>query len=124
VVDAGLGEWGYRTEASGTGPKVPMLTLNSILREKSPELFVPFILKLDIEGSEKGLFDEMPNSAGHFPSIILETHDWMLPTSSSSESFFRFHLSKRRDFTQHGENAFSTDYAMIKQLYPELFKTN
>lgn len=124
LVDTGFGAWAYRTEDRGSGPVVTMITLADLLAESGPGR-VPFILKLDIEGSEGGLFgvpqDDGPETAGgaaaspagRFPILILELHDWMLPTEGSSRGFLRFHLAAARDLTQRGENVFSLDYPRL-----------
>ena len=94
---------------------VPMTTLNRILLEKGLREHAPFILKLDIEGSESGLFDGATNIAGLFPVIIIEPHDWMLPHAGTSQSFLRFHIDRRRDLMSRGENIFSIDYEILGQ---------
>lgn len=116
LTDPGEGEWGYRTESSGNGIEVPMTTLSEILSTKGKRGYHPFILKLDIEGSERDLFDGTENSVRRFPVVILELHDWMLPTQRSALGFFHFHISEMRDFTQRGENVFSIDYASIESI--------
>ena len=107
LVDTGYGQASYRTMAGQQGKTVRIVTLNQILCDKDPARYEPFILKLDIEGGEAGMFDSDSNVGSHFPVIIIELHDWMLPGEKSSASFLRFHVESGRDFLQNGENSFS-----------------
>jgi len=114
LIDPGYGEWAYRTVKGETGIKVRIVTLEGVIATKhNPALFEPFLLKVDIEGGEAGMFDGNDNPARLFPVIVIELHDWMLPGEGSSESFLRFHTETRRDFIQRGENIFSIQYSML-----------
>lgn len=113
LTDPGYGEWAYRTEAAGAGNRVRITTLEQILSEQRPGEYVPFILKLDIEGSEKDLFEDHHDVAGMFPVLMMELHDWMLPRGGTSQSFLRFHVRHGRDLLSRGENIFSIDYALL-----------
>jgi len=115
LTDPGYGPWAYRTEPVLSGGEISMITLASLLSSAASEQCAPFILKLDIEGSEAGMFDDTGNPARTFPIIIIEPHDWMLPGEGSSRSFFRFHAESGRDFLSRGENVFSIDLALIEQ---------
>jgi len=49
----------------------------------------PFIIKIDIEGYEKFLFQDSCEWMDKFFIIIIELHDWMLPNNGNSNSFIK-----------------------------------
>ena len=109
LIDDGSGAWGYRTAASGSGPEVTMVTVASLLASKSEHHYIPFILKVDIEGGEEALFEGDYSAISRFPLIILELHDWLFPGQGSSLPFFRFHAATGREFCMKNENVASID---------------
>lgn len=105
--DPGAGEWGFRAGTADNGNflySVPAYSISDLVAAR-PE--TPFILKIDIEGAEEGLFRAPVPELDLFPVIIIELHDWMLPRSASSQPFLRWHAARNRDLIFHGENAFS-----------------
>jgi FkbM family methyltransferase len=111
LVDSGNGTMGYRTVDAGDALcQVAMVTLRSILSQKSESIYQPFILKIDIEGSEKALFAKTPwTDFDRFPVIIVEEHDFMMPGRSTGSAFFEYHARRERDFLFVHENIFSID---------------
>jgi len=87
-----------------------MLTVATLLASKPESLYVPFLLKIDIEGGEKCLFEGDCSAISRFPLIILEPHDWLLPGEGSSLPFFRFHVAAGREFCMKHENIASIDF--------------
>lgn len=63
------------------------LTINQILGEKENEEFFPFLIKIDIEGHEKDLFESNIEWFDKFQIVIIEIHDWMLPGESISKGY-------------------------------------
>jgi hypothetical protein len=59
---------------------------------------------VDIEGSEKSLFEGDAGTLNSFPLIIVEPHDWVFPGQMISRPFFHFHLAARREFCMKHEN--------------------
>jgi FkbM family methyltransferase len=106
VIDPGLGEWGYRIETSKEG-KTEIISINTLLETYAPDCYLPFIVKIDIEGFEANLFLENTEWVDKFPLMIIELHDWMLPRSANSSNFLKIIASLNRDFVYHGENVFS-----------------
>ncbi len=85
------------------------ITINQIL--KLEKKFQPFLIKIDIEGFEQELFSKKIEWMDKFEIIIIEIHDWMLPTKSISSNFIRS-LAKtlnksKRDLIIRGENLIS-----------------
>jgi FkbM family methyltransferase len=113
LFDPGEGEWGFRTSESGGADlgDVQAYRVDELIRPGE----TPFVLKMDIEGGETGLFDLEDKAFERFPVIVIELHDWMLPRSGSSASFLRWHLSQDRDFVQRGENVFSICNRLLTQ---------
>ncbi|WP_263367920.1 FkbM family methyltransferase [Edaphobacter bradus] len=96
------GEMGYCITDSGI--PVDIVSIGTLLASKPESQYAPFLLKLDIEGSEKSLFAGDCTSINHFPLIILEPHDWAFPGQLCSRGFFRFHVAAGRDFCMNEEN--------------------
>ncbi|KAA5802402.1 FkbM family methyltransferase [Alkalicaulis satelles] len=109
VVDPGRGEWGYVTRTEGEGEKVRSITMKSLVDEFIGLGFEPFLLKLDIEGAEKDLFEGEADWFDRFPYIMVETHDSMMPGQACSRSFLKAHTRKPRDLIIRGENWVSID---------------
>jgi FkbM family methyltransferase len=109
LADVGWGTLAYRTTLRGQGPEVDMVTISTLLASKPDQYYVPFILKIDIEGGEQSLFESDYSSINRFPLIIIEPHDWLLPGEGSSLPFFRFHAAAGREFSMKHENIASID---------------
>lgn len=105
--DPGGGGMGYRTLEDGEGPEIAMVSIQTVLASKPASRYVPFLLKIDIEGAEKSLFNDEAAALADFPLIILEPHDWLLPGQLSSQAFFRFHVKAGREFCMKQENVAS-----------------
>jgi FkbM family methyltransferase len=109
LFDPGEGSLAYRTVPAGPESGLPTFSLATLLQSKSPSAYAPFLLKLDIEGAEKALFDGDCSIIEHFPIIIMEPHDWFLPGQGISLSFFRFHAQAGRELLIQHENVVSLD---------------
>ena len=85
------------------------LKINEILKKEKQNS--PFIIKIDIEGFEKELFESNFQWMDKFKIIIIEIHDWMIPSKSLSENYI-IALSKtlkknKRDLIILSENLVS-----------------
>jgi len=103
---------------SGAGLEISMISLKIIIEQKPASAFTPFILKIDIEGAEKELFDGDTSLIDSFPIILLEPHDWMLHGQETTLGFFRFHVACRRELYLCGENLLSLKYNVIIDSLP------
>lgn len=83
----------------------PIISINSILEKYNQ--FIPFIVKIDIEGFESELFSKNTEWIDIFPLVIIELHDWMLPKTANSHNFLREISKLDRDFLYFNENIFS-----------------
>jgi FkbM family methyltransferase len=107
VVDAGEGFWGYRTQSAERGEAgVRSVTVPQIYETYGSECF-PFIAKIDIEGGERDLFSRNAEWVRHTPLLIVELHDWLLPSQGSSLPFLRCVARLDRDFVYIGEDVYS-----------------
>jgi FkbM family methyltransferase len=104
LADPGLGNWGFRTEPT-TGNGVPCITVSDLYAQRPAQTF-PYIVKIDIEGGEAGLFDDAAWLA-ETPLVIIEPHDWLMPKAGTFRSFLRCIADQNRDFVIRGENIFS-----------------
>lgn len=105
LLDPGVGSWGFEaaTEATGTADrslgKVRAVTVDDIMTQFN----VPYIdvLKVDIEGGEKALFEGAPAWLKRVGVVMIELHDYR--RAGCSENFF----NATRDFDKkvhQGEN--------------------
>jgi FkbM family methyltransferase len=109
LIDPGIGAWGYRTATSGPGLEVPQVTLSQIFQEHAELPYYPFLIKIDIEGGEKDLFETETDWVKHTAVVIIELHDWLLPRQGTALPFLRCVSALDRDFVYIGENVFSID---------------
>lgn len=74
VLDPGKGPWGFQTRSDGVNPvdKVTAITMEDILRRFGGSAD---ILKIDIEGAEKELFEHCSNWIDRVGIIMIELHD-------------------------------------------------
>lgn len=106
-LDRGFGNWGFSTDNVNSSPNckiidtVQTLTIDEIFSEYNLEYLD--LLKIDIEGGEKQLFES--NYEKWFPNtkcIIIELHNGM--TKGSSTSFFKAISKYDFSYFNRGEN--------------------
>lgn len=86
LADPGYGPWGLQVDGpAGTSTQVPAITMDEVLRDY--QLDTVDLLKVDIEGSEKELFDAAGSWIGRVDAICLELHDRFKP--GCSRAFYR-----------------------------------
>ncbi len=66
----------------------------------------PFILKIDIEGAQKYLFEKNIDWVGKAHLIMLELDDWLLPWQGTSDAFFKATSQHKFDYIIKGETIF------------------
>ena len=100
-------------EISGNSNK--SLTINEILKNSFLKKYTPFIIKIDIEGHEKELFNNNTNWIAVFPIIVIEIHDWMISKKNISSNFLKkISKIKNKDIFISGENMVIINYGAIK----------
>jgi FkbM family methyltransferase len=90
LIDPGFGEWGFMTEmkesprnlADNICHTVAAITINKIMHDYNLEKID--ILKIDIEGAEKEVFEDSSSWIGKVNSIIIELHERMKPGCNRS----------------------------------------
>jgi FkbM family methyltransferase len=97
----------FRINSEHRGVEIDLVSVGSLLASKPASAYTPFLLKIDIEGGEKTLFDGDTDPINRFPLIILEPHDWLMPGQHTSQKFFRFHAAAGREFCMKHENVAS-----------------
>lgn len=107
---------GYQITSVDSGVSVEVVSVETLLASKDASRYAPFLLKIDIEGSEKGLFAGDTASINRFPLIILEPHDWLFPGELCSREFFRFHVAAKREFCMRHENVGSISYDCEQEM--------
>ena len=86
---------------------VNSITINDILKLYPNDKFNPFIIKIDIEGGEKNLFEKNVEWVEKFKIIIIEPHDWMYPKKNLFKNFLEKIAHLDRDFVILNENIVS-----------------
>lgn len=89
-----------------TQGEIECVSVNKILNEFEND-FIPFIIKIDIEGGEKDLFKKNIDWINKFKIIIIEPHDWLYPSSNTFQNFLIAIANKNRDFIIQNENILS-----------------
>lgn len=107
---------GWQVTSQPTDRPVQLVSVKKLLAQKPAERYAPFLLKVDIEGSEKMLFSGDTSAIDKFPLIILEPHDWMCPGDLVSREFFRFHVEAEREFAMKHENVASIALSRFSQV--------
>lgn len=104
VVDIGYGNWGFITEIDNstislkTVDSVETITIDEVMKENNLE-FID-LLKIDIEGAEKELFESnYENWLPKTKSIVIELHDSMKIGSSKNffEAINKYNFSYKRN---------------------------
>ena len=113
IIDTGLGNNAYRISNAKSG-ETQILSINELLKIYPDNNYIPFIIKIDIEGFEDDLFSKNIEWIDLFPLLIIELHDWMLPHSSNSKNFLKAISQLDRDFVYIGENIFSISNTILK----------
>jgi FkbM family methyltransferase len=80
VVDPGLGEWGFRTIPVSSG--VRGITVDTLMAECGID-FID-LLKVDIEGAEREVFENPAKWIDRIAAIVIEPHDRFKPGCSRS----------------------------------------
>lgn len=111
LVDPGLGKWGFMTQGNDNGEeslgdkchRVNGMTVDRIMAEHGIESID--ILKIDIEGAEREIFDDPSNWIGRVDSLIVELHEHM--KSGCNRSFYNATNEFDEEWKQ-GENIYLT----------------
>jgi hypothetical protein len=70
------------------------------------------VVKIDIEGSETGLFRSNLDWAAETPLIVFEPHDWLFNWRGTFHAIMSVLVRQPRDYLQNGENTFSILHAI------------
>jgi FkbM family methyltransferase len=107
VIDNGWGNWGFMTESEDTSKtkkivdSVKTITIDEIINNNN--IKVIDLLKIDIEGAEKELFESnYENWLPYVRCLIIELQDRM--KAGSSKSFFKAISQYNFNYFQSGEN--------------------
>jgi FkbM family methyltransferase len=85
IQSTSYGEWGQQVRPSvEKSAGVRCLTINEIVSSYSP--LQPFLVKIDIEGSEERLFRSNLEWLDATPIVVVEIHDWMSSEHLTSRS--------------------------------------
>lgn len=106
LADPGLGNDAYRTVFTQDRGSVQVIDMRKIFSDYSKPSYIPFIVKCDIEGSEKQLFNSNTEWVERFNVLIIELHDWLFPQQETSKNFLKTVSNLEGDFVHHGENVY------------------
>lgn len=110
IMDRGTGPWGYSISAGPStgraiGQKVQAITVQELMKKHSLEYID--ILKLDIEGAEKEVFENSVDWIDKVKVIIVELHD-RISMGCDRAFYLATHSFKR--FQKNGENVIAYRY--------------
>ncbi|HTC09363.1 MAG TPA: FkbM family methyltransferase [Acetobacteraceae bacterium] len=111
LIDRGMAESGREAQRASAGKPTCTIGLGRVFAENAG--YVPFVLKIDIEGHEQSLFEGDTSPIDAFPVVIVELHDWLMPERKSSVPFLRWHASRNRVFHVHGAHVISIDWEKL-----------
>jgi FkbM family methyltransferase len=77
--------------------KIEMVSMQTLMSKIISSGGRPFILKIDIEGAEREVFQTASEWLEEWPVVMVELHDWMLPGSASSASVLKAFSDAKRD---------------------------
>lgn len=89
-----------RTKRAETG--TPVVTINELCA--SNDDLALFLVKVDIEGFERDLFETNLDWLDQAFAVVIEPHDWMLPGQHSSKTFMQAMSSRNFEVFIVGEN--------------------
>jgi FkbM family methyltransferase len=121
LVDPGLGEWGFRTEMQNSSGNlsgklchtVMGRTIDNIMRDYG--LTKIDILKVDIEGAEREVFNDTSSWIGNIDSIIIELHERF--KAGCNDSFYCGSKGFDNEWKQ-GENIYLSKRNYLKKRSP------
>ena len=87
--------------------KIEAVTINELLDKYEYTNYVPYLIKIDIEGGEENLFFKNTEWVNKFKIIIIEPHDWMYPEKNTFHNFIKIISNYKRDFLILNENIVS-----------------
>ena len=94
LFDAGKGSWGLQTRVSADG-RVDGLTLPEVMRRYGMQHVD--VLKMDIEGAEKEVFEGYDEWIDRVGSLIVEIHDHLRPGAQASVMQAKDHFAEIYD---------------------------
>jgi FkbM family methyltransferase len=106
IINPDAGSSGFQigpADTSGEGT-VQGFTIDALTRKI--ERGQLFIVKIDIEGSQRALFSANTDWIDEAQLIAIEIDDWQFPWQATCETFFRAMSSRRFDYLLSGENMF------------------
>lgn len=91
----------------------PMVSMKSVMSEIEASGLLPFILKVDIEGAEAEVFKDAKDWLPQWPVLMIELHDWMLPSSGSSTAVLSAVAAGGRDVILKGNTIISIANSLV-----------
>jgi FkbM family methyltransferase len=105
LADPGMGAWGFRVDAAGSG--VRAWTVRELL-QLVPGASRLCIAKLDIEGGEQPLLADDVSWLSDTDCVMIELHDWMLPGDGTARTVMdALQRTGPWEYAIRGENLFA-----------------
>jgi FkbM family methyltransferase len=102
--EAGAAAYQVQPIAGHAGESIRGYTIDELLRLAANDS--AFIVKLDIEGAQKNLFQQNTEWVARTNLIILELDDWQFPWAGTSRSFFSCVSQQPFEYLISGEHIF------------------
>jgi FkbM family methyltransferase len=94
--------WAIQTRRSDSG-SVSVVTVDDLLSDEGPDADI-FLVKVDIEGFERDLFQDNLEWIDSAAAIIVEPHDWLFPDEETSQPLQRALVARGREILICGEH--------------------
>lgn len=101
IKSVGLAEDGFMVEQDNENGEITSFSVTSLLSQFGPDEQTIDLLKIDIEGSEKEVFESASSWLSSVDSIVVELHENM--RNGSVRSYYENTISFGKEWTQ-GEN--------------------
>jgi FkbM family methyltransferase len=108
--NTGDAPWAWETREAESGP-IRAFTIPGLLANVTDAALM--IVKIDIEGSEVGLFRSNVDWANETPVIVFESHDSLFNWRGTFHAVVSILIKRPRDYIQSGENTFSFLHSMV-----------
>jgi hypothetical protein len=109
LLNTGDAPWAWETTEAESG-QIRAFTIPGLLADVADA--EPMIVKIDIEGSEVGLFRSNVDWADETPVIVFESHDSLFNWRGTFHAVVSILTRQRRDYIRSGENMFSFLHSM------------
>lgn len=120
IVDEVGEAWAFQTEETSSPPDadgcISGLSIEHFRKLSATGRIL--IVKIDIEGAERALFEKNTQWVDHTDLLMIELHDWRFPQQGTSQTFFKRIASLECDVLVKGRSLFVMRYDSQRAASP------